>query len=503
MAQITISHLTFAHDGSPETLFNDVSFQLDTDWKLGFTGRNGRGKTTFLNLLMGVYPFHGTIQKPVPCDYFPFPVADESRPTQEILAEIAPEAEFWKIQRELSRLEVAEDVFARPFHTLSHGERTKVLLAGLFLRENRFLLIDEPTNHLDIRARQCVGRYLQTKKGFILVSHDRAFLDMSVDHILAINRTNLEIQRGDFSSWYENKCRQDAAETAENEKLQREIGRLRNAAKRTAEWSEGTERKKFKEKKAGPQDNLPPDRGFMGRKSAKMMQRAKSLDARRENAAEDKSRLLKNVESAEDLRIHPLEHHSQELVRVEDLAVYYGEKSACEHVHFTLRRRERLAIQGGNGTGKSTLLKLITGENLAFRGALHTASGLKISYVSQDTSFLAGNLSDYAAACGVDESLFKAILRKLDFSRDQFQTDMRDFSAGQKKKTLLARSLCQRAHVYVWDEPLNYVDIFSRMQIQELLITGGATLLFVEHDRDFTEKTATAVISLDGVFHEN
>ncbi len=122
------------------------------------------------------------------------------------------------------------DVLYRPFETLSGGERTKVLLACLFLGENKFLLIDEPTNHLDALARADVAQYPGNKKGFILVSHDRAFLDGCVDHILSINRANIEVQSGNFSSWFENFERTQAFEQAQSEKLQKDISHLKEAS---------------------------------------------------------------------------------------------------------------------------------------------------------------------------------------------------------------------------------------------------------------------------------
>ena len=121
---------------------------------------------------------------------------------------------------------------------------------------------------------------------------------------------------------------------------------------------------------------------------------------------------------------------------------------------------------------------------------------LKISYVSQDTSGLRGNLKDYAVNSGIDETLFKAILRKLDFSREQFDKDMEYFSAGQKKKVMIAASLCQPAHLYIWDEPLNYIDVFSRMQIEQLLLSASPTMLVVDHDVRFQKKLATRTVKL-------
>ncbi|MBP1552306.1 MAG: ABC-F family ATP-binding cassette domain-containing protein, partial [Oscillospiraceae bacterium] len=209
MSLINIQNLTFSYDGSYDNIFENVSFQLDTDWKLGFTGRNGRGKTTFLNLLLGSYSYSGKISASVSFEYFPYKVEDKPAGTIDIVEQIYPDYQYWQIAKELNMLEVSEEVLYRPFNTLSNGEQTKVLLAVLFLKENSFLLIDEPTNHLDMQAREIVSRYLNSKKGFILVSHDRAFLDGCVDHILSINKTNIEIQQGNFSSWLANKELQD------------------------------------------------------------------------------------------------------------------------------------------------------------------------------------------------------------------------------------------------------------------------------------------------------
>jgi lincosamide and streptogramin A transport system ATP-binding/permease protein len=177
MSMIKIEHLTFSYPTSYDNIFEDVNIQIDTDWKLGYVGRNGRGKTTLLNLLLGKYPYSGKIHASVQFDYFPYDVADPSRWTNAIFFEIAPAAEEWELMRELSYLDVAPDVLYRPFETLSNGEQTKVLLAALFCNEGHFLLIDEPTNHLDVKAREVVAAYLKKKKGFTLVSHDRRFLD--------------------------------------------------------------------------------------------------------------------------------------------------------------------------------------------------------------------------------------------------------------------------------------------------------------------------------------
>ncbi len=248
MSLIQVSDLSFTYEGSYAPVFEHVSFQIDTDWKLGFTGRNGRGKTTFLRLLQGMYEYEGHISASVEFDYFPFPIPDEGADVLEVVLGLMPDVEFWQIKREFGKLHIKEEALYRPLNTLSYGERTKVLLAALFARENRFLLIDEPTNHLDLEGRRMLGEYLDQKKGFILVSHDRAFLDSCVDHMVSINKTDIQVQKGNFSAWYENKERQDAFETARQEQLKKEIGRLLQAACQTQSGGDQVESTKIGKK---------------------------------------------------------------------------------------------------------------------------------------------------------------------------------------------------------------------------------------------------------------
>ncbi|MDR1321702.1 MAG: ABC-F type ribosomal protection protein [Gracilibacteraceae bacterium] len=493
MALIKISHLTFGYDGSGENVFTDVSFQVDTAWKLGFCGRNGRGKTTFLKLLLGEYEYSGSILSNERFDYFPYPVANPAEITADIVAAAAPAARLWEIRKEFAKLLLSEDVLYRPFETLSGGERTKALLAGLFLRGHNYLLIDEPTDHLDSEGRAAVAEYLNRKSGFILVSHDRAFLDACVDHILSVGKADIEVMAGNFSVWQEQKRRREAFERTQSERLAGEIGRLKTAAARAADWSHKVEQSKYARGSGG---EAPCDRGYIGHKAAKMMKRSQAAAKRRQTAIDEKAALLQNAETAEALKLTPLRYHAEKLVAFDDVSLSYGKKRVCQNVSFTLRQGERTALQGGNGAGKSSILRLITGERIAAAGRIHVGSGLKISYVPQDTAFLTGSPRDYARRLGVDLTLFFTILRKFDFPREQLEKDLRDFSAGQKKKALIAASLCERAHLYVWDEPLNYIDLYSRMQIEELILTYRPTLLFVEHDRAFRDNIATETITL-------
>ena len=499
MSLINISNLTFAYEGSYDNIFENVSFQIDTDWKLGFTGRNGRGKTTFLNLLLGKYEYSGNISAGVNFQYFPHTVADKTQITRAIVREISPSHQEWEIIRELSLLDVSENVLDRPFETLSNGEQTKVLLAALFLSDNNFLLIDEPTNHLDIAGREMVSRYLNGKTGFILVSHDRAFIDGCVDHILSINRANIEVQRGNFSTWIANKERQDNFELAENEKLKKEIKRLKKAAKQSSDWADKVESTKMGKGAAAARKKGHVSKDTMAynaEKSRRMQQRRKNLEHRQQVSLEEKSKLLKNIEQTDSLKISQIPYHKTQYLSLRDVGIFYGDNHVCGNISLEIERGDRIVLCGKNGSGKSSIIKLICGKHISYTGDFSIGSGLHISYVSQDTSYLSGNLTDYARHNDIDESLFKAILRKLDFSRIQFEKDMKDFSGGQKKKVFIAKSLCEKAHILIWDEPLNFIDVLSRIQIEELLLKYEPTILFVEHDSIFCDKIATKKISL-------
>ena len=508
MAQISVNNMTFSYEGSFDNIFENVSFSIDTDWKLGFIGRNGKGKTTFLNLLLGKYQYSGTINASTVFDYFPYSVTEEQMrlPAAEFMDEIKYQCEPWRVICELEQLRESAEILYRPFQTLSPGERTKILLAILFSGENDFLLIDEPTNHLDQQSRENVKVYLASKKGFILVSHDRDLLDACIDHVLVLNRQTIEVQNGNFSSWWENKQRTDQFAKAENEKHLKEIGKLKLASARVARWADKNERTKIGFDPIKEHDRSLDTRAYIGAKTKKMQSRVMQMEKRIDREIEEKEGLLVDLENPVDLKIVPLVHHKERLINIRDYSLRYQDahKAVFIDLTFTLSRGERIAVHGENGCGKSTLLKMILQKAGASSGELpvtesgtcETASGMIISYINQDTSMLRGGISEFCKERNLDESLFCAILRQLDMERVQFLKNMEDYSEGQKKKVLIAASMLIPAHLYIWDEPLNYIDVFSRMQIEKLLLNYQPTMLFVEHDIRFRERIATRTVEL-------
>ena len=485
MAQISVTNLTFAYPNASDNVFENLTLHLDTRWRLGLIGRNGRGKTTLLRLLAGELSGTGSVNVPGKTTVYPPPTPPREASVHAVMCRLAPGLELWQAECELAQLDTHIPSVEVPFDSLSPGERTKVLLAAQFLADRGSLLIDEPTNHLDAPGRRALAAYLARKDGFLVTSHDREFLDGCTDHILALNRTSMELRKGSFSAWkadFENRL---AAEDAQNARLKKEIRRLREAADRSAGWSARRENTKTQGR----------DSGFEGHRAAKMMKRAKTQEKRQRQALAEAQELLHDAETPAALKMFPLTFPRETLASFSDVAPSYP-GAPFSPATFAVCRGDRIVLEGQNGTGKTSLLRLLEGEDLPHTGRLHIAGSLRVSWLPQDTSCCRGSLRDLASVRGLDWTQFLTMLRQLDFPRSHLDRDLQSLSEGQRKKALLGASLCEQAHLYVWDEPLNYVDLYTRMQIEELVLKARPTLLIVEHDLAFVEAVATKRIRL-------
>jgi len=524
MSTIQIRNLSFTYPASYAPVFSGLNFTMDSSWRLGLVGRNGRGKTTLIRLLARELIGTGEIISSVKFDRFPFACDEEKSARCVMRAAIAPydmwelrmnallaaedevslaewgeiEAEYAAhdgyqidelIAREAGKLGITESNLERPFSSFSPGEQTRMQLAALFLKKNHFLLIDEPTNHLDMRGRQLVADYLRGKQGFLLVSHDRWFLDQTVDHICALEKTGVHVEKGNYSSYRENKRLRDEFEIEKNERLAEDIRRLHETAREKATWSERVESTKIGEHTY--------DRGRVGHLAAKAMKRSISIQTRIERQIEEKEALLKDLEYASPLSLHPLVSNARHLMRLNNVAAGYGDKKVISGLTMDVMRGDKIAIVGPNGAGKSTLLKLLMGQIQPMEGRFTRAGGLTISYMPQRAEALRDTPVEYAGQQGLQLDFFLMLLRKLDFPREAFERGMEDYSMGQRKKVLLAASMAKHAHLYIWDEPLNYMDLESREQIENMLAESDATMIFIEHDRRFVEKCAARTVTLN------
>ncbi|APX71219.1 ATP-binding cassette domain-containing protein [Companilactobacillus allii] len=495
MGTIQIENVSFKYDQMVNNLFDSLNLKIDESWKLGLIGRNGRGKSTLMQMLLGKLQYSGQIISNLNFYYYPQPIVDKNRQTIELVKELTnlEEYDMWKIEVELDKLQVKTAILNQKFSTLSPGEQTKVLLAILFIDDYGFQLIDEPTNHLDIAGRKVVSDYLKSKKGFIVISHDKAFLNQVIDHVISINRTDVDVYKGNYDTWEQEKTRQDQLELGEKNQLKKDINRLHETAVKRENWSRQTE--KGKNKTGLQQVNL--DKGFIGHKSAKMMKKAKVIVKRVDSEIDEKKNLLKNIEIEDPIELNYVKvDHPKNLITVDNLQLRHDEVLTPK-VSFKLPVDTVVSLIGENGIGKTTVFKQILGIKQPFEqiGELHVAANAKISYLAQEDE-LAGNIRQLAFKKQIDAENIFSNLRKLGFERSLFDQSIENMSQGQKRKVALAISLSEEANIYLWDEPLNFLDVITRQQIIDAIKKQHPTMLLIDHDQDLIDEVSDQKIIL-------
>lgn len=486
MSNISIKNLTFAYPGQV-ALFDNANFELDTSWRLGLLGRNGRGKTTLFKILQNKLSYTGTINVSVPLAYFPQPLGDQTQLALYCLQETGNFLE-WELKRELKLFGISEDLLWQPFNTLSGGEQTKLMLCALFCQADHFFLLDEPTNHLDLAGRKELVAYLKQKKqGFIITSHDRTFLNQTIDHTLVIERSQLHLENGDLVSYEMQKKRRDSHDIQQNEKTRHELKRLKQAALTKENWASQAERQK--------QNNSHADKGFIGRRAAKVMKRATALKSRAEEQIKQKETQLKNLEVSEPLSLNYQPTHKQVLVKAKNFTLAY-EKPLFSPLNFEVKAGEIVVLKGNNGSGKSSLFQALLKSSKAISSGELSLNTKNISVVRQDFSANRGTLKEFAQKRDLDYTLLLTLLKKLGFERHTFDVLLENMSLGQQKKVELAASLATPAELYLWDEPLNYLDTYNQDQLLTLLQETKPALLVIEHDQNFIDQIADTVVEL-------
>jgi len=497
MGTIKIQQISFSYDGAKEKIFSNVNLAIDESWKLGLIGRNGRGKTTLLRILRGQLAYQGLIETNLQFNYFPAQIDNLNEVTQTLVLQILQidESELWKVQIEMDQLGLNDDILWKPFSELSPGQQTKVLLAVCFSQSNQFALIDEPTNHLDAAGRQVVAKYLQQKIGFIIISHDRDFLNQVINHVISIDRQQIQLLKGNYDTWKTVFDQNNLNEANQKSKIEREVKQLQQSAAQTKAWAENAEKSKNKSSYQNQQVNL--DKGFISHKAAKVMKKAQNTLRRTEFGITQKQELLKNVETINALSMNYTACRKT-ILTLQQLQVKPGNRVLLKTpLDISIEPGQRIILQGANGSGKSTILHAILDRpNLAISGAINWAVNVKVSYVSQTFDDLSGTLQDYTNAYHIELSEMLNMLRKLGFERETFNVLLQNMSMGQQRKISLARSMCEAANIYIWDEPLNYLDVIARQEIETLINDYQPTMIVVDHDNIFTQTIGTKFVSI-------
>lgn len=493
-------------------IFKDVSFMVEQGEHVGLVGVNGSGKTTLLRCLLnpewidsGAIKFEpgisvGYVQQGFTdiCGtiwQFMLTACPEITSLRKKLAQLEQTsgkltgdaldeclAEYGRvlkryefidgynyenrIKRVLIGLGYTEDWWGQDAATLSGGQKTRLMLAAALVRNPDFMILDEPTNHLDIVMTQWLESYLREfKGGLLVVSHDRAFLDNVAVRILEMEGGKLQSFKGNYSRYLEQKAIQSATLEAAYNAQQDYIARTEAYIRRF---------------KAGIKSKMA-----RGRQS--QLDRLERLDAP-----------VHNEEFS--LRLPPAAECAERVLIMEDLTIGYGEKVLASGINLTLRRGEKAALLGANGTGKTTLLKTILGEAAPLKGKAKIGNRVQIGYFSQSYERLKPEqtlLENFVIEYGFTEEHTRSMLGGMLFHGDDVFKRIGELSGGQKARLVLLKLVLDGANCLVLDEPTNHLDIMARETVEAALEAFDGTVLVVSHDRYFVGEVADRIWEIE------
>ena len=510
MADISILGLN-KYFGENQILF-DITFDIFPGEKVAIVGPNGAGKTTLFRVLTGELPYEsGTIsiakdrtvgridQIPV---YNPedtvetilrsaFHRIDEVRERMKQL-EIrmeknddsnllkqygALQAEFesmggyaldFEVDKVCNGLEIPREMREKTFDVLSGGEKTRVNLARIILEDTDILLLDEPTNHLDLDAVEWLGNFLNDYKGTVVtISHDRYFLDQCCDRIIELFDGHADFYAGSYSYYAEERKLRFAQRLAEHENEMEELKRLQDQSRKMHQW--GTE---------------------------KMHKRAFSIDKRiARMTVSDRPKQQKKM----SMSFGDPNYETENVLKVRGINKSFDGKQVLHDISFSIRNGERVAILGDNGTGKTTLLNIILGQEEADSGTIKKGDGLKPAYLPQVVHFENENrnlIDTLIYEKNVTPQTARNRLGRFQFCGDDQFKLVSKLSGGEKSRLRLCELMYDKLNMLVLDEPTNHLDILSREWIEEAVEGFTGTLLFVSHDRYFVSRFANRIIVL-------
>lgn len=372
----------------------------------------------------------------------------------------------------LKGLGFSEEEFGKHMQELSGGQRTRVCLGKLLVTKPDVILLDEPTNHLDINSIAWLETFLLNYKGaVVIVSHDRYFLDKVVSKVVELDRTKVSVFQGNYSDYATKRAQVREAQLKQYYNQQREI--------------------KHQE------EVIAKLKSFNREKSIK---RAES----REKMLDKIERLEKPVEENTDIHLHlePRIVSGNDVLAVEHLAKAYPGQQLFSDISFEIKRGERVALIGDNGTGKTTILKIINDMIEADAGTIKLGTNVNIGYYDQEHQVLhqEKNLMEEISDAypTLTNTEIRNVLAAFLFTGDEVFKQISDLSGGEKGRVSLAKLMLSEANFLILDEPTNHLDITSKEILEQALNSYTGTVFFVSHDRYFINKTATRILNLTG-----
>ncbi|HDR3652170.1 TPA: ABC-F type ribosomal protection protein [Bacillus anthracis] len=511
MTICSVNNVTKSFGGN--IIFENISLEIKNGERVGLVGRNGSGKTTIFQLLTGMESLDaGAIhmKKGTRIGHVAqIPKFDESMTVYEVLSSafkiekeleremrtlekhMAEEQESSVLQKLMERYGIIQEKFAflggyeieanimkvanglqvtelfpRSFLELSGGEQTKVSLAYMLLQKPDLLLLDEPTNHLDLFAVEWLEQFLKEYNGTVMViSHDRYFLDEVVTKIFDLEDGEIHVYHTNYSQFVEEKEERLLQEFQAYQEQQKKIKKMKEAIKRLREWAN--------------QAN-PPNEG--------LHKRARSMERALERIEKLKKPILERKQMG--LQFEGQERSGKDVVVMKEVSKGFAGHPLFNEANLHVRFQERAAIVGRNGTGKTTLLKLLLEEIEPDAGEVRIGSSVKIGYLSQHAygNMKSNVLEAFREYVAVTEGEARHILAKFLFYGPAVFKKVTQLSGGEKMRLKLAQLMYQDINFLILDEPTNHLDIESREVLEEALEQYNGTILAVSHDRYFLNK---------------
>lgn len=506
-------------------VLDNVTFELHTGEKVGIVGRNGTGKTTILKILCGIEEYDGgilSIRKGAELGYLDqIPVYPENYTAMDVL-KTAFEG-LYKISNEMKNLEEGMEKLSRcelddimkkygelqhtfeleggyeidekmskvctglklnevlikqPFSTLSGGEKTTVILGKILLQNPEILLLDEPSNHLDMESIEWLEEYLREYKGTVaIVSHDRYFLDRVITKVVEVEDMETETYIGNYSTYVKTKEKNLLLQFEAYKDQQKKIQAMEKTIKDLREWGSRGDNKKFFRRAASME---------------KMLDRIQRIE--------------KPVLDGDNIKINFINggRSGNEVIKIKNLSKGFDDKLLLNSVDLIINYRERTALIGKNGCGKSTLIKLLLKEYEADSGVIEFGSNVKFGYLPQNITFTNEEhtiLEAFRDDIALTEGKAREYLAKFMFYGESVFKKVKNLSGGEKSRLKLAMLMYHEVNVLILDEPTNHLDVDSIETLEDNLRGFKGTIFFVSHDRYFINSIANRIVEIkDKVF---
>ncbi|PZE20645.1 ribosomal protection-like ABC-F family protein [Paenibacillus xerothermodurans] len=485
-------------------VLKNVNLAIGSGERIGLVGVNGAGKSTLANLIYGSMTLDGgTVvrhKRQMKIGYLLQSTSYTVNTFSDILEDgIGLHDEFLTLTSHLG-LQKVKDWDVERVEGLSGGERTKLAIAHIWASKPDLLILDEPTNHLDFSAVDWLVQELQSYGGTtLIISHDRYFLDQTVQRIIELDDgTNVDYA-GNYTFYREEKERRFRSQLHQYEeqrkyeqKIEAEISRLKN-------WSDKAHREAGK---TGKMADMRGTKEFYRSKAKKMDQQIKSRIKRLERIAIEGVQRPKG-EAQVRFELEAGGKRGKRIIEASGVGKTYGERVLFQDSSFYIQRGERIGLLGPNGCGKTTLIRLIIGSDQLSSGTLWVSPTAKLAYLTQDVMDLEPERSVLDLISGSysfrdDAGKVRTLLANMGIEESLLRKPVKQLSLGERTRVKLADLIMRDKDVLILDEPTNHLDLASREQLEETLLSYDGTLLVVSHDRYFLEKTCDKLLVFEG-----